>query len=53
MLLRLNANKLMEMGIKPGPLYGRIKRGESVRSSDGRLVSLMFRNISANFTDMT
>lgn len=34
----LNSEKLKAEGIKPGPLYARLKRGESVELPDGRII---------------
>ncbi|WP_106767772.1 ribonuclease Z [Paenibacillus faecalis] len=34
----LNLERLTAYGLKPGPLYGRLKRGESVQAPDGQLV---------------
>ncbi|XP_071392312.1 zinc phosphodiesterase ELAC protein 1 [Centroberyx affinis] len=36
---RLNSELLKELGLKPGPLYGRLKAGESVTLESGRVVS--------------
>lgn len=38
---RLNTALLLEKGIPPGPLYGKIKAGEIITSSNGELVSLI------------
>nr|XP_020449474.1 zinc phosphodiesterase ELAC protein 1 [Monopterus albus] len=35
---RLNTELLKELGLKPGPLYGRLKAGESVTLESGRVV---------------
>ncbi|XP_023692338.1 zinc phosphodiesterase ELAC protein 1 [Paramormyrops kingsleyae] len=36
---RLNTQLLKELGVKPGPVYGRLKAGESVTLDDGRVVT--------------
>jgi ribonuclease Z len=33
---RFNVERAAELGIPPGPLYGRLKRGEAVTLADGR-----------------
>lgn len=33
---KLNASVLESYGVRPGPLYGKLKRGESVEAPDGR-----------------
>lgn len=35
---RLNERKLRELGVPPGPLYGRLKRGETVELADGTVL---------------
>ncbi|WP_151736296.1 ribonuclease Z [Paenibacillus tengchongensis] len=35
----LNTELLLSYGLKPGPLYGRLKRGEDVLTDDGLLIS--------------
>lgn len=35
---RLDADRLRELGVPPGPLYGRLKSGETVTLPDGRVV---------------
>lgn len=35
---RLNAELLQQQGIRPGPIYGRIKQGEDVTLPDGRVL---------------
>ncbi len=35
---RFNVEKALELGIKPGPLYGRLQAGESVQLESGRIV---------------
>ncbi|WP_424768875.1 ribonuclease Z [Paenibacillus sp. sgz302251] len=35
---KLLVDKLEELGIKPGPLYGKLKQGQSVTLPDGRLI---------------
>ncbi|MFD0711662.1 ribonuclease Z [Paenibacillus sp. GCM10027626] len=35
---RLDAKRLAELGIAPGPLYGRLKRGENAQLPDGRII---------------
>lgn len=35
---RLEVSKLQELGIPAGPLYGKLKKGESVTSPDGLVV---------------
>lgn len=37
---KLNADKLKELGVKPGPLYASIKKGEAVTLPSGKVVSL-------------
>lgn len=34
----LDAQRLVEQGVKPGPLFQRLKRGESVQLEDGRIL---------------
>ncbi|KAM3867463.1 zinc phosphodiesterase ELAC protein 1 [Diretmus argenteus] len=36
---RLNTELLKQLGLKPGPLYGRLKAGQSVTLESGRVVS--------------
>lgn len=36
---RFNVERARELGIPPGPLYGRLQRGESVELEDGRVVA--------------
>ncbi|XP_030647570.1 zinc phosphodiesterase ELAC protein 1 [Chanos chanos] len=36
---RLNVEQLKKLGLKPGPLYGRLKNGESVTLDSGQVVS--------------
>nr|XP_055054286.1 zinc phosphodiesterase ELAC protein 1 [Misgurnus anguillicaudatus] len=36
---RLNTDMLKELGLKPGPLYGRLKNGESVTLESGRVLT--------------
>ncbi|MDQ6418095.1 ribonuclease Z [Paenibacillus sp. LHD-117] len=36
---RLLTDKLRELGVEAGPLYGKLKRGEAVTLADGRVVS--------------
>src|SRR2546423_9976217 len=35
---RFNVERAAELGIPPGPLYGRLKRGETVTLADGRAI---------------
>lgn len=35
---RFDVAKARELGVKPGPLYGRLQNGEAVTSDDGRLI---------------
>lgn len=35
---RLNAEKLQEMGVAPGPVYGKLKSGKTVKLEDGRVL---------------
>lgn len=37
---KLNIVRLKELGVEPGPLYSRIKKGEAVTLSSGKIVSL-------------
>jgi ribonuclease BN (tRNA processing enzyme) len=37
---KLDAHHLRELGIPPGPLYARIKKGETVTLPSGKTVSL-------------
>ncbi|MBP3963394.1 ribonuclease Z [Paenibacillus lignilyticus] len=36
---QLNLGRLAELGVRPGPLYGKLKRGESITLEDGRTIS--------------
>ncbi|KAJ1527642.1 hypothetical protein ONE63_007604 [Megalurothrips usitatus] len=36
---KLNVEKLKELGVKPGPLYATIKRGEEITSPSGQVIS--------------
>lgn len=36
---RLDEQKLRELNVPPGPLYGRLKRGETVELEDGRVLN--------------
>ncbi|WP_054955799.1 ribonuclease Z [Paenibacillus dakarensis] len=35
---KLDQKRLESLGLKPGPIYGRLKRGESVETNDGRII---------------
>ncbi|XP_068249353.1 zinc phosphodiesterase ELAC protein 1-like isoform X1 [Palaemon carinicauda] len=35
----LDKNKLMELGLPPGPAYGQLKKGKSVTTEDGKLIT--------------
>jgi ribonuclease Z len=35
---RLDVEKLKRLGVQPGPVYGQLKNGETVRLPDGRLI---------------
>lgn len=35
---QLNLPRLAELGVRPGPLFGKLKRGESVTLEDGRVI---------------
>jgi ribonuclease Z len=37
---KLDANHLRDLGVPPGPLYARIKKGEAVTLPSGKSVSL-------------
>ena len=38
---RLLVDKLQKIGIPPGPLYGRIKKGEAITTPSGDIVSVI------------
>lgn len=46
---KLNVDKLKEFGVKPGPLYATIKKGEAITSPSGQVVSYLAHTFSSNF----
>ena len=43
MLHRLDTDKLQAMGVQPGPLYRKVKSGQSITAPNGQVVSAMRR----------
>ncbi len=37
-IVRLNVEKLVKLGLNPGPLYGQLSRGYNITMSDGHVV---------------
>src|SRR5690606_19120220 len=35
---KLDSHRLMELGIPPGPIYGELKKGKTIRWKDGQLI---------------